>query len=136
MKTPSLLARLSLMGLLSAGVVVYAPAAFAASDVVKKLDTDNDGTLDLAEVKAAASAKFDALNKDPDKTLDQPELKGVLEEVEIVKADPDKDGTLDKNEYLVVVEKLFILADPDKDGTIDAKELETEHGKKLKALIH
>ncbi|WP_395665916.1 EF-hand domain-containing protein [Methylocella sp.] len=136
MKTASLLARLSLMGLLSAGFAAYAPAAFAAADVVKKLDKDNDGTLDLAEVKAAAAAKFDALNKDPDHTLDHPELKGVLEEMEIVKADPDKDGTLDKNEYLVVVEKLFVLADPDKDGTLDAKELETEHGKKLQTLIH
>jgi hypothetical protein len=47
----------------------------SASSVVSKTDTDNDNTLDLAEVKAAASAKFDALNKDADGTLSVQELK-------------------------------------------------------------
>jgi Ca2+-binding EF-hand superfamily protein len=35
---------------------------------------------------------------------------------------PDNDGTLDKNEFLALVEKRFKAADPDNDGTIDAKE--------------
>jgi hypothetical protein len=31
-------------------------------------------------------------------------------------ADPDKDGTLTKDEYLAVVEQRFKAADPDKTG--------------------
>jgi Ca2+-binding EF-hand superfamily protein len=41
-------------------------------------DTDNDGTLDLAEVKKAASALFAKLDRDHDGTLDKRELAGRL----------------------------------------------------------
>jgi Ca2+-binding EF-hand superfamily protein len=33
-------------------------------------------------------------------------------------ADPDNDGTLTKDEYLALVEKLFNKADVDHDGTL------------------
>ena len=39
-------------------------------------DTDNDGTVDLAEAKKAASALFDKLDRDHDGTLDKRELAG------------------------------------------------------------
>ena len=41
-------------------------------------DTDNDGTVDLAEAKKAASALFDKLDRDHDGTLDKRELAGRL----------------------------------------------------------
>jgi hypothetical protein len=46
--------------------------ALAASRVnpIKLFDTDYDGTLDLAEVKKAASALFTKLDRDRDGTLD------------------------------------------------------------------
>ena len=50
-------------------------------------------------------------------------------------ADPDNDGTLDKNEFLALVEKRFNAANPDNDGTIDAKELETAAGRSLARLL-
>ena len=50
-------------------------------------------------------------------------------------ADPDKDGTIDKNEYLSVVEQRFKAADPDNDGTVDAKELASPAGKALGRLL-
>ena len=50
-------------------------------------------------------------------------------------ADPDKDGTLDKKEYLAVVEVRFKAADPDNDGTLDAKELRSKNGKVLLLLL-
>src|ERR1700682_1510584 len=47
-------------------------------DPIRMFDTDNDGTLDLAEVKKAASAMFAKLDRDL--------------------ANPDRDGTLDAKE--------------------------------------
>src|SRR5262245_39774433 len=89
---------------------------------IQKFDTDNDGTLDLNEVKKAGGALFDKLDRDHDGTLDKRELRGRLSAKEFAAADPDKDGTLTKEEYLAVVEQRFKAADPDNDGTLDAKE--------------
>ena len=50
-------------------------------------------------------------------------------------ADGDRDGTLDKNEYLAVVEKSFKAADRDNDGTLDAKELASARGRALLRLL-
>jgi EF hand len=81
--------------------------ADAAGAVVSKYDTDSDQTLDVAEVNTGASARFDR----------------------------DHDGTLSKDEYLALVQKLFKQADTDHDGTLDAKELRSKAGQRLKRLI-
>ena len=52
--------------------------AWAAPNPIRMLDTDNDGTVDLAEAKKAASALFDKLERDHDGTLDKRELAGRL----------------------------------------------------------
>ena len=105
------------------------------SDPIRTFDTDNDGTLDLAEVKKAASALFTKLDRDHDGTLDKRELAGRLSARELAAADPDHDGTLTADEYLAVVEQRFNAANPDKDGTLDAKELNTAAGRALLRLI-
>jgi len=110
-------------------------SAQAASDPIRMLDTDNDGTVDLAEAKKAASALFDKLERDHDGTLDKRELAGRLNAKEFAAADPDHDGTLTKDEYLAVVEQRFNAANPDKDGTLDAKELSSAAGKALLRLL-
>src|SRR5450759_5830659 len=102
---------------------------------VQMFDTDSDGTLDLAEVKKAASAVFAKLDRDHDGTLDKRELAGRLSAKELAAADPDHDGTLTKDEYLAVVEQRFNAADPDHDGTLDAKELNTKAGQALLRLL-
>jgi Ca2+-binding EF-hand superfamily protein len=102
---------------------------------IQMLDTDNDGTVDLAEAKKAASALFDRLDPDHDGTLDKRELAGRLSAKELAAADPDRDGTLTKDEYLAVVEQRFNAANPDKDGTLDAKELNSAAGKALLRLL-
>ena len=109
--------------------------AWAKSGAVGMLDTDNDGTVDLAEAKKAAAAVFDRLDRDKDGTLDRRELRGRLNPKEFVGADPDKDGTLTKDEYLAVVEQRFKAADPDNDGTLDAKELSGKAGRALLRLL-
>ncbi|MEJ0073846.1 MAG: calcium-binding protein [Alphaproteobacteria bacterium] len=109
------------------------PAWAAPKSVM--FDTDNDGTVDLAEAKKAASALFDQIDRDKDGTLDKRELRGRLSAKELAAADPDKDGTLTKEEYLAVVEQRFKAADPDNDGTLDAKELRSRAGRALVRLL-
>ena len=63
-----------------AGVASFPTFAQQRSDqaarVLKAVDTDNDGTIDLVEVKKAASARFDKLDNDHDGTLTFQEFQG------------------------------------------------------------
>jgi Ca2+-binding EF-hand superfamily protein len=102
---------------------------------VAMFDTDNDGTLDLMEVKKAASALFAKLDRDHDGTVDKRELAGRLSAKELAAADPDHDGTLTLDEYLAVVEQRFNAANPDSDGTLDPKELNSKAGRALLRLL-
>ena len=107
----------------------------AAGGIMKAVDTDNDGTIDLKEVQTAAAAAFVKLDPDKDGTLDAKELKGRLKPATLKQADPDGDGTLDQKEFLALAESLFKSADPDNDGTLDAKELNSPAGKALSKLL-
>ena len=89
----------------------------------------------LTRFKKAGEAFFDKLDRDHDGTLDRRELRGRLSAKEFAAADPDKDGTLTKDEYLAVVEQRFKAADPDNDGTLDAKELSSRAGRALLRLL-
>ncbi|HKM87332.1 MAG TPA: EF-hand domain-containing protein [Xanthobacteraceae bacterium] len=111
------------------------PARAKNSTLVGQFDTDNDGTVDLAEAKKAASAMFDKLDTDHDGTLDFKELHGRLSHREFAAADPDKDGTLTKDEYLAVVERRFKTADTDHDGTLSNWEFHTPKGRALARLL-
>jgi Ca2+-binding EF-hand superfamily protein len=134
-----MISRRTLVGSLATGILFAAGLpAFAKSrrsSLISLLDTDKDGTVDLAEAKAAASALFDRLERDKDGTLDKRELAHRLSAKELAAADPDHDGTLTKDEYLTVVEQRFRAADPDHDGTIDARELHSRAGRALLRLL-
>jgi len=110
-------------------------AAFAERSAIKALDTDNDGTVDLAEVTKAAQTAFDRFNKDHDDTLDRKELGARVSAQQFAAADADKDKTLSKEEYVALATKLFKQADVDDDGTLDAKELNSKAGRALSPLI-
>ncbi len=75
------------------------------------------------------------LNKDQDDTLDRKELGSLLTAQEFVAADPDKDSTLTKEEYVALATKLFKQADVDGDGKLEAKELNSKAGRALLRLI-
>jgi EF hand len=49
-------------------------------------------------------------------------------------AAPDNDGTLTKDEYLALVEKLFNKVDVDHDGTLSVRELKSKSAHMLKRL--
>jgi hypothetical protein len=91
-------------------IMLIAPAPAWSQSLLKTLDPDNDGTVDLAEAKSAASKLFDKLDGDHDSTLDKRELRGRLNAKDFAAGDPDNDGTLDKNEFLALIEKRFKAA--------------------------
>jgi Ca2+-binding EF-hand superfamily protein len=123
----------SILTTLAVTLIAITPAW--SQSLLKTLDPDNDGTVDLAEAKNAASKLFDKLDRDHDATLDKRELRGRVNAKDFAAADPDNDGTLDKNEFLALVEKRFKAANPDGDGTIDAKELKSAAGRSLVRLL-
>ena len=107
----------------------------AQASPLRAYDIDKDGTLDLAEVKSAAAARFDELNPDGDDRLDPKEAIPALSAEAFRQADADGDGTVNKAEYLAYVERAFLRANPDKDGTLDRKELGTAAGRDLLHLL-
>jgi len=118
-----------------AGTAIAVDAFAKRSSPVARFDTDNDGTVDLAEAKKAAIDLFDRLDTDKDGTLDIKELQGRLSRKDFAAADPDKDKTLTKDEHLAAVEQRFKAADADHDGTVSAAEFRTRSGRALLRLM-
>jgi hypothetical protein len=125
------------VGLLAGATADVSLARTKPCKTLAKIDPDNDGSMTLDEAKKAAGAVFDRINKDSakDSTLDARELRGRLSEKEIAAGDPDKDKTIDKNEYLSIVEARFKAANKDADSTIECKELYSKNGKALLRLL-
>ncbi len=126
---------LAVLSLLAAPLVVFPITTARAANALTAADTDKDGTLDKAEVDAAAGAQFDKLDKDKDGTLDKVEVGKRLSKTDFAAADPDNDKTLTKAEYIAAADKAFAAADADHDGTVDAKELHSKAGLALSKLI-
>jgi 5-hydroxyisourate hydrolase-like protein (transthyretin family) len=138
-KTRSKLTVTALMLGIAGVATTIAPAQAASMSSTAQLkawDTDHDGTLDLAEAKKAAEAKFDRLDTDHDGTLDAKEIASTqVHKMSFSKADTDQDGTLDKSEYLALVETRFKAADTDNDSTVSDAELSTKAGMALARLL-
>jgi Ca2+-binding EF-hand superfamily protein len=123
-----------LIGTFSASGPAQAQAP-KADAFIQKWDTDHDGTLSRDEVIKAASARFDALDRKRKRVLTRSQLAGMFSFQQFRRADKDKDGTIDKAEFLSVADKLFRSADKDHDGTLDKKELRSSPGKALRRLF-
>ena len=109
----------------------------AASDyeLLKGLDSDRDGTVDLDEATKAARAVFDMIDRDGDGRLTRHELSGRLSVRELRAAASDHDGALNEAEYLALVVARFQTADADADGTLTAAELRSKAGRALLRLL-
>ncbi len=129
MKRSTIAVSFVLSALLANGTI--AVQAKSTSSPIEKIDTDNDGTINLNEMKASTGVLFTSLEKDADGTLDAKELSKKISKKDFKTADPDSDGTVSKDELLDYVASLFKVVDTDNDGTIDAKELKTNKGKRL-----
>jgi EF hand len=68
--------------------------AWAVPSAIKAFDKDNDGTLDVAEVKEAAGKLFDKLDKAGDGTLDSKEVGTRVTKADFKAVDVDHDGML------------------------------------------
>ena len=114
----------------------FTAAALDNAGVVKSVDKDNDGTIDLGEARTAAMAHFEKLDSDHDGTVDKSEAKAdEVSASAFTAADPDKDGTVDKKEFAALLDKAFKRADSDNDGTVSAEELTASSGKGLLSMI-
>jgi hypothetical protein len=134
-KGSPMITRRTMVFSLTAGTLLATGLPALAKSRHAIFDTDNDGTVELAEAQKAGAAAFDKLERDHDGTLDKRELTRRLSAAELAAADPDHDGTLSKDEYLAVVVQRFKAADRDNDGTLDAKELNTKAGQALLRLL-
>ena len=106
----------------------------SSASILRMLDTNRDGHVDLAEAKSAASTLFDRLDQDKDGTLDVKELHGRLTKKDLTTEGKER-TTLDKGEYLAIVEERFKKANVSNDGKIVLKELDTPAGGALTKLI-
>ncbi len=131
----SIISGLMVAGLGLTGVAPAVAAAAKRSRALALLDPDNNGTVSLDEARKAGSAVYDRLDRGRKGVLNRRELGGRVTNAEFAAADPDKDGTLSKAEYLTIVERRFKAANPDNDGTLDENELRTRAGRAFLRLV-
>ena len=113
-----------------------APSAMAKSkaSAMKMWDSDNDQTLDLAEIQKPAADRYDDFSSGHADGVARKDIGSRISKKEFKSADTDSDGKLTKDEFMSLVEQMFKAADPDNDGTLDAKELRTKAGNSLLRL--
>jgi EF-hand domain/EF hand len=118
-------------------IVGVAPvhARRSTASIFAAVDISKDGTVDEAEARQAASALFDRLDTDKDGTLDANELRGHISKEELQSNDPDRDGTLTKDEFLAIVDQRFKAADANHDGKLKIEEFTSALGAALVKLI-
>jgi Ca2+-binding EF-hand superfamily protein len=122
--------------MLSALLVTGLLSADAHGASFEAIDGNKDGKIDLSEVKAVASRRFDQLDRKRTGTLTRAQIGRVrVSRAEFAAADPDKDGTLSKDEYLALVEKRFNAADTDHSGTLTLQQFDSRAGLPLRRLL-
>jgi Ca2+-binding EF-hand superfamily protein len=132
-----MLSRRSAIVLAAASLVSSSLPAVARPASFQAIDSDNDGTIELDEVKRAAEKKFDQLDRNRSGTLSRREVGRLrISRKDFAAADPDNDGTLSKDEYLALVEKRFKEADTDGKGTLTLKQFNSKAGLPLRRLIY
>ena len=131
--------RRTILALLSFGVVLGGALAAAAAPrpagVMRTLDPNGDGAIDLAEARKVAAALFDRIDHNKDGLLNKRELGGRVTPQEFAVADRNRDGKLSKEEYLSVVESRFKAADPNNTGKVSERELFSRAGRPLARLL-
>lgn len=107
----------------------------STSELIARLDSDNDQTIDISELGKAASDIFDSIDTDGDGGIDQKAVAKRITPKEFKKADADADKVLNKNEYFGYGDSLLRLADANKDGVLDEKEFGSKEGRMLQELL-
>ena len=130
--------QLFLFGLASCIVV---PPAFASDGArpgsFSAIGGDADGAIDIEQAKRAAEIRFQHLDRHHAGKLSRTQLgrrRVTLQEFSW--ADRDHEGTLDKDEYLTLVERQFRAADLDRDGKVSRAEFYATTGLPLRRLLY
>jgi len=130
--------QLFLFGLASC---VAVPPAFASEGArpgsFSAIGGDDNGTIDLEQAKRAAEIRFQHLDRHHTGKLSWTQLgrrRVTLQEFSW--ADRDHEGTLDKDEYLTLVERQFRAADLDHDGRVSRAEFYATAGLPLRRLLY
>src|SRR4029434_5357755 len=88
-------------------------------------DADKNGTVGLEETKKfAITTRYGKANPDKDGSLNKKAFAAAVS-YQFTAADPDKDGTLDWKEAQkagIKNKRVFDASDPDRDGTLDLAE--------------
>ena len=105
------------------------------AELIARLDSDDDHTIDISELGKAASDVFDSIDTDGDGGIDQKAVAKRIPPKEFKKADTDSDKALNKNEYFGYGDSLLRLADANKDGVLDEKEFDSKEGRMLQGLL-
>lgn len=103
--------------------------------VLTQVYPGNQGVLSHVEAISLAGAVFDRINKDNDGSLDAQELEGRMTAAELANEDPDKDGTLDKGEYLAAVDARFGAVNAMARNYLTCRELRSKAGEALLLLL-
>jgi hypothetical protein len=116
---------------LSIGLVGSPASAMSGTEVLKKMNHDQDQTLEIPEVITAATATFNKINPDHDMTLEAAETKHILTAEEWKQFNVDGDSTLELDEWLAIARARFKAADTASTGKLTAAELDTPAGQSL-----
>ena len=123
----------------SVGLVI-APQPVAAysmrpADAIAYLNRDGDERLDWSEIDYAARRAFTRLDRKGDGRIPFADLADRLNRRSFDAVNPDKDGTLELDEWMALVRRRFDAADQSHDGKLTRKELVTPAGKALLDLL-
>lgn len=123
----------------SAGLAAAPQPAAAYSmrpaDAIAYLNRDGDERLDWSEIDYAARRAFTRLDRKGDGRIPFADLAGRLNRRSFDAVNPDKDGTLEIDEWMALVRRRFDAADQSHDGRLTRKELATPAGKALLDLL-
>jgi hypothetical protein len=109
--------------------------ALRSCRVLTPIYPGNQGVLSHVEAIALAGAAFDRINTDNDGSVDARELEGRMTATELANEDPDKDGTLDKGEYLAAVDTRFGAVNAKARNFLTCRELRSKAGEALLLLL-
>jgi Ca2+-binding EF-hand superfamily protein len=129
--------RRQLLAFMLASCVAAPTAAFARGGSFEAIGRNVPGVIDLDEAKRAAELLFQRLDRHQTGKLTRAQLgRRRLTVAEFSWADRDHDGTLDKDEYLALVERQFRAADVDQNGVVSRDEFASTTGLPLRRLLY
>jgi len=129
--------------LLVAGSCLLAVPALAGPDkdgrgmhrmgesMLERLDSDNSGTIEQAEVLEAQRERFDRLDLNDDGTITAEEMmearRRIRAERRLERMDADGDGAVTEEDFTARAEQMFSRLDDDEDGSIAREEMRGRH---------